>query len=146
MIDLPPLWLMDFNLRKTAYSEAKTTNVDFLGHYSDRIQLAAGAASGTCQSPAHDWAAPTSLSLKELTVAADLNGGKVSVVVETSDDGFRTVRAQTRLAAKDGVCAYPLQGLQGRTVRVRFELLRQPGAAASPVVDGFRLASEAGKP
>ncbi|MCG2682518.1 MAG: hypothetical protein L6306_02765, partial [Planctomycetales bacterium] len=68
VIDPPQLWLMDFNLRRTAHGEAQTTNVDFAGYYGDRIQVTAGSASGTYQSPAHDWAAPT--SLKELCVAA----------------------------------------------------------------------------
>jgi len=136
-IALPPLWLMDFNLRKTTDGEAQTTNVIFLGHYSDRIQLTEGAASGTYQSPAHDWAMPA--SPKELTVAADLNRGQISVAVETSDDGFKTVRSQTRLSVRDGVNAYSLRNLQGRALRARFELFRQRGADASPIVDGFRL-------
>ena len=144
VIDLPQFWLMDFNLRKTADGEAQTTNVNFLGYYGDHIQLAAGAASGAYQSPAHDWTVPTSLT--ELTVATDLNGGEVSVAVETSDDGFKTVRSQTKLPVTDGVHAYPLQDLQGRAVRVRFEMVRQPGAAASPVVNGFRLVSGTSKP
>jgi hypothetical protein len=77
-------------------------------------------------------------SPKELTVAADLNGGQISAAVETSDDGFQTVRPHTRLSVRDGVKAYSLRGLRGHAVRVRFELLRQPGAS-SPIVDGFRL-------
>ena len=78
-------------------------------------------------------------SPKELTVAADLNGGQISVTVETSDDGFRTVRSHARLFLRDGVKAYSLRGLWGHAVRVRFGLLRPRGAAASPSVDGFRL-------
>ena len=50
-----------------------------------------------------------------------------------------TVRAQARVSLKDGVNAYSVRGLQGRAVRARFELLRQPADAASPIVDGFRL-------
>jgi uncharacterized protein YfdQ (DUF2303 family) len=78
-------------------------------------------------------------SPKELTVAADLNGGQISVALETSDDGFRTVRAHAKLFVRDGVKAYPLRGLHGRAVRVRFALLRQRETAASAIVDGFRL-------
>ncbi len=137
VVSPPLLWLMDFNLRRTADGEAFTTNIDFLGHYGDRIQLAAGVASGTYQSPAHDWT--LSASLKELTVAADLNAGRISVCVETSDDGFETVRSRTRVSVRDGVHAYPVRGPKGRMVRARFELLRQGGAAASPVLDGFRV-------
>jgi hypothetical protein len=76
---------------------------------------------------------------KELTVAADLNGGRISVAVETSDDGFQTVRSHTRLSVRDGVKAYSLRGLYGHAVRLRFELLRQRAATASPIVDGFRV-------
>ena len=137
VIALPPFWLMDFNLRKTAEGEAQTTNISFLGHYGDRIQLSTNATSGSYLSPAHDWAMLA--TPKELTVTADLNGGRISVAVETSDDGFKSVRAQTKLSVRDGVKAYSLRGLRGHAVRVRFELLRQPGAAASPIVDGFRL-------
>ncbi len=137
VIALPPFWLMDFNLRKSAEGEAQTTNINFLGHYGDRIQLATNATSGSYLSPAHDWA--IFANPKELTVAADLNGGQISAAVETSDDGFKTMRAHTRLSVRDGVKAYSLRGLHGHAVRVRFELLRQRGAAASPIVDGFRL-------
>ena len=91
VLSLPLLWVMDFNLRRTAYAEAQTTNVAFLGHYGDRITLAQGAASGTYQSPAYDWGVPA--SLQELTVAAELNGAEVSVSIETSDDGFKTVNS-----------------------------------------------------
>jgi hypothetical protein len=127
---------MDFNLRKTAEGEAQTTNIIFLGHYGDRIQLSTNAASGSYLSPAHNW--DMLANPKELTVAADLNGGQISAAVETSDDGFKTVRAQMRLSVRDGVKAYSLRGLRGHAVRVRFELLRQSGAS-SPIMDGFRL-------
>jgi len=137
VIALPPFWLMDFNLRKTAEGEAQTTNISFLGHYGDRIQLSTNATSGSYLSSVHDWAMLA--KPKELTVTADLNGGRISVTVETSDDGFKSVRSHTRLSVRDGVKAYSLRGLRGQAVRVRFELLRQRGAAASPIVDGFRL-------
>ena len=137
VIALLPFWLVDFNLRKTVEGQAQTTNISFLGHYGDRIQLATNAASGTYLSPAHDWAVLA--SPKELTVAVDLNGGQISVAVETSDDGFKTVRSQTRLSVQEGVKAYSLRGLRGHAVRVRFKLRRQPGAATSPILDGFRL-------
>jgi hypothetical protein len=78
-------------------------------------------------------------SPRELTVAADLNGGQISVAVETSDDGFKTVRSQRKLSVRDGVKAYSLRGLRGHAVRVRFELLRPRAADDSPIVDGFRL-------
>ena len=137
VIASPAFWLMDFNLRETAEGEAQTTDINFLGHYGDRIQLATNAVSGSYLSPAHDWAMLA--NPKELTVAADLNGGQISAEVETSEDGFKSVRAQTRLSVRDGVRVYSLRGLRGHAVRVRFELFRQRGADASPSVDGFRL-------
>ena len=60
VLSLPLLWVMDFNLRRTAYAAAQTTNVAFLGHYGDQITLSEGAASGTYLSPAHDWGVPAS--------------------------------------------------------------------------------------
>ena len=110
VLGLPLLWVMDFNLRRTAYAQAQTTNVAFLGHYGDRITLAEGAASGTYQSPAHDWGVPA--SLQELTVAAELNGAEVTVSIETSDDGFKTVTSGKQDVGA-GRCE--LVRLEGRT-------------------------------
>jgi hypothetical protein len=132
---------MDFNLRRTAWAEAQTTNVAVRGHYGDRITLAEGAASGTYQSPAYDWGVPA--SLRELTVAAELNGARVSVSIETSDDGFKTVTSESKFPVRDGVNAYPLKDAQGSAVRVRFELLRPAGTAALPLIDGFRVTASA---
>jgi hypothetical protein len=137
VLSLPLLWLMDFNLRRTADAPAQTTNVAFLGHYGDRMTLAAEAASGTYQSPAHDWGVPA--GLQELTVAAELNGGQASVAIETSDNGFKTVTSAHQGPVQDGVNAVALKGVRGRAVRVRFELLRPAGTAAAPVIDGFRV-------
>lgn len=133
----PLLWLMDFNLRRTAYAPAQTANVAFLGHYADRITLAEGAVSGTYQSPAHDWC--VAASLQEVTVAAELNGAEAFVSVETSDDEFKTVASANRFPLRDGVNANALDNAQGRAVRVRFEMLRPTGTATSPVIDGFRV-------
>ena len=41
------LWVMDFNLRRTACSTSQTTNVIFRGHYGDQITLSDGATSGS---------------------------------------------------------------------------------------------------
>jgi hypothetical protein len=141
VLSLPLLWLMDFNLRRTADAPAQTANVAFLGHYGDRITLAAEAAAGTYQSPAHDWGVPA--SLQELTVAAELNGGQVSVSIETSDDEFKTMASASKISVREGVNAMPLQGVQGRAVRVRFEMLRPAGTATAPVIDGFRVIANA---
>lgn len=136
-IALPPLWLMDFNLRKTADGEALANHIDFAGAYDNRMQLAVGATWGSYQSPAHHWAVPCHLA--ELTVAVDLNGGQANATVEVSDDAFRTAGARVTVAVVDGVKTYSLKGLGGRSVRVWLELVRPSGTAASPVVDGFRL-------
>ncbi len=63
VLSQPLLWGMDFNLRRTAFAEAWTTNFVFLAHYGDRISLADGAMSGTYQSPVYDWGVPPSLQL-----------------------------------------------------------------------------------
>lgn len=138
---LPLLWVMDFNLRRTAYAPAQTTDVKFLGHYGDRITLVEGAASGQYESPVHDWGTPA--RLRELTIAADLNGAQAFVSVETSDDGFKTTASGSKLPVADGVSSWALKDARGHAVRVRFELLRPAGATASPVIDGFRITAEA---
>ncbi|MHB8969219.1 MAG: discoidin domain-containing protein [Pirellulaceae bacterium] len=137
VFSLPLQWLMDFNLRRTAYAEAQTTNVAFLGHYGNRVTLSEGAASGTYQSPVHDWGVPA--SLQELTVAVELNGAQVYVAIETSDDGFTTVTSASRMPTTDGVNSWTLKDAQGRAVRVRCEMLRQAGTTIGPVIDGFRV-------
>jgi hypothetical protein len=141
VLSLPLLWVMDFNLRRTAYAPAQTTNVAFLGHYGDRITLAEGSASGTYQSPAFDWGVPA--SHQQLTVAAELNGAEVTVSVEISDDGFKTVLSASELSVRDGVNSYALKDASGLAVRVRFELVRQTKTSESPVVDGFRVTAKA---
>ncbi len=132
---------MDFNLRKTAFAEALSTNVSFLGHYGDRITLAEDAVSGTYQSPVYDWGMPA--GLQELVASADLNGGQAFVSIETSDDGFTTVATGIRAPLRSGVNSYPLAGVRGRTVRVRFEMVRPTPTAASPLIDGFRVTGKA---
>ena len=49
------LWVMDFNLRRTACSTSQTSNVIFRGHYGDQITLSDGATAGSYLSPAYDW-------------------------------------------------------------------------------------------
>jgi len=69
----------------------------------------------------------------------------VTATVQTSDDGFQSVRSQVAIPVRDGVNAYPLESLEGtsRAVRVRFDLaLGTTATAAAPVVDGFRIAGE----
>ncbi|MBM4091031.1 MAG: hypothetical protein FJ276_16655 [Planctomycetes bacterium] len=141
VLDVPLLWVMDFNLRRTAYAPAETTNMIFLGHYGDRATLAQGATSGTYQSPAYDWTVPS--RLRELTVAVALHGGQVSVTVETSRDGFATIASASQLSLRDSVNSYPLNDAPGSAVRVRFEVIRPPAAADSPMVDGFRITADA---
>jgi hypothetical protein len=140
VLSLPLLWLMDFNLRRTAYGPAQTTDIAFLGHYGDRMTLAEGAASGAYQSPAHDWSVPA--GPQELTVAAELNGGEASVTVETSDDGFATVTSGRTVSVLDGVNSCALQGVQGHAVRLRFDIRRPTATATAPVIDGFRVTAE----
>ena len=107
VIRVPLLWVMDFNLRATAYATAQATNVAFLGHYGDRIALAEGATSGTYLSPHHDWDAPA--KLQEFIIAAELHGAEVTASIETSEDGFKTVASQQEMAVRDGVNAYTMQ-------------------------------------
>jgi hypothetical protein len=95
-------------------------------------------ALGSYQSPPHNWRTPVTVT--ELTTAVDLHGGRVTATIETSDDGFKTVRAQMPVTLDDGVTTHRLTGLApAQFVRVRFDLAAPDGAAATPVVDGFRI-------
>ena len=139
LIALPPTWMMDFNLRTTPFGTATASNVDFIEPYGNAIVLRKSAASGTYSSPPHDWVVP--VRLDKLTVAADLNGGQVTALVETSNDGFKTIQADGRIPVRDGVNTYSLDGAHyvASTIRVQFELSRGKDAAATPTVDGFRV-------
>ena len=81
---------------------------------------------------------------RDLTVAAELNGGQVTATVETSHDEFQSVLSKAEITVQHGVHTYPLDGLRERaqTVRVRFDLTPAPDAAATPVVDGFRITGQ----
>ena len=139
VIAIPLLWVMDFNLRKTAYGLASTNNVDFVGFYSDRITLSKGAVTGTYESPVHDWGRPA--ELQTLEVASDLCAGQVTATVETSDDGFKTVQARTEIALQDGVNTYPLDQLKGEanSIRIGFTLARPALEQAPPLINAFRV-------
>ena len=106
-----------------------------------RKRTTVAPSQAATQSPPYDWTVPAKLG--ELTVTADLNDGRVTATVQTSDDGFQTVRSQIQIVIRDGVNTYPLDSLEGeaRAVRVRLDLVRGP-EAASPVVDGFRITGE----
>jgi hypothetical protein len=96
-------------------------------------------ATGLYTSPAFDWTVPA--RLRELTVAVDLRGGQATAAIETSDDGFDSVRSRTEVPLLEGVAVYPLGAARcvGRHARIRIELRRGADAATSPSVDGFRL-------
>ena len=88
VLDLPLLWVMDFNLRTVPAGQATVANVDFLGPYGSAVALqkiadrgpsktgavAAYVASGSYQSPLYDWGVAARLT--NLTVAAELHGGR----------------------------------------------------------------------
>ncbi|HWB53921.1 MAG TPA: LamG-like jellyroll fold domain-containing protein, partial [Tepidisphaeraceae bacterium] len=95
--------------------------------------------SGTYQSPTHCWGKRVKLS--NLTVAADLNDGRVTVLLETSDDGFRTVKSQTRVAVKDGINSYPLDSVSRAAcdTRICFDLWPGRNGLTTPVIDAFRI-------
>jgi hypothetical protein len=143
-IQMPLLWVMDWNLQTSASGEAEASNIDFgdLSYVALEQADDNRARSGTYQSPPYDWTVPA--KLHDLTVAADLNQGSVTATVQGSDDGFKTVQSQLEIVVRDGVNTYPLDRLEGsaRAVRVRLDLARGPEAAASPVVDGFRITGE----
>jgi hypothetical protein len=137
----PPSWLMDFNLRRTAAESAQTNDVEFRGVYGDSVRLTPGKRSGVYTSPRHDWSEPVRPVV--LAVAVDLHGGRGVATVETSADGFQTVRESQRIPLEDGFREYSLSALPTAApgIRLRFELERA-GEAGSPVVDGFRVVGQ----
>jgi len=141
-IALPLLWVMDFNLRTSFDAAATASGVDLAGPYGGSATLKPIVPSGTYQSPICDWTVPAAPT--GLTVAAELNGGRVAATVETSDDGFQTTLGRSQLDIRDGVNAYTLDARlgPGRMVRVRFELARGKEGGSSPVLDAFRIAAK----
>ena len=71
VIQMPLLWVMDWNLQTSASGVAEAPNIDFGDLSYVALEQAEGdrAESGTYQSPAYDWTMPA--KLHELTVAAD---------------------------------------------------------------------------
>ena len=59
VIEMPLLWVMDWNLQSSASGVAEASNIDFGDLSSVAIEQAEGARakSGTYQSPAYDWVA-----------------------------------------------------------------------------------------
>ncbi|MFH1920631.1 MAG: discoidin domain-containing protein [Planctomycetota bacterium] len=145
VLDVPLLWVMDWNLQTCAGAVAEASNIDFGNRSFVALEQADSdrAASGTYQSPPYDWAVPAKLN--DLTVAAELSHGEVTATVQTSNDGFQTVRSEVQIPVRDGVNTYPLDSLEGapRAVRVRLDLVRGKETAATPVVDGFRITGKA---
>jgi len=145
VIAIPLLWVMDFNLHKTACggpfaaNGAHTENVDSVGFYGDGITLSKGAVTGTYESPVHNWRRPA--KLQTLEVAADLCAGQVTGTVETSNDGFKTVQARTDIPLQDGVKTYPLDQLKGEanSIRIGFTLARPALEQAPPLINAFRV-------
>jgi hypothetical protein len=151
VIDLPLLWVVDANFKTGPGGVALLSNADLADGGSVALPKARAVqgsaaryvAAGTYLSAPLDWT--VSARLSDLTVAADLNGGRVEATVETSDDGFRTVRSRMPLTLDDGVKTYALAGLSdaARAVRVRLDLAASKDAAATPVVDAFRITGRA---
>ena len=151
VIAIPLLWVMDFNLRKTACGSpfaanvAHIENVDFVGFYGDGITLSKGAVTGTYESPVHNWGRPAELQTLEVAAdlgpAGDLGAGQVTATIKTSNDGFKTVRARTEITLRDGVNTYPLDQLKGvaNSIRVGFTLVRPAPEQAPPLIDAFRI-------
>jgi hypothetical protein len=100
------------------------------------------AGSGSYVSPTYDWA--ERVKLDNMTLSADLNGGGVTATIQTSDDGFNTIRGSIRLAVSDSVSTYSLDPLPGkaRMVRVRFDLTPSGGGTTTPVIDALRMTGE----
>lgn len=119
----------------------KPADFDFVHDYPDHYgnSKVEYPTSGTYQSPAHIWG--KAVSLQNLTVAADLNGGQVTALVETSNNAFRSIQSQMRLDVKDGVNVYSLDSLSASAcdTRIRFDLSPGNNSATTPAIDAFRI-------
>jgi glycogen debranching enzyme len=110
----------------------------FETEYETRPRLPLGEQTGTYTSPVCDWGQPAVVQGMGTSVA--LNDGVVSVVVETSDDNFRTVGGSREIQVGDGDRTEPLKGLEpAQWARLRVTLSTPAGARTSPVVSGVRL-------
>ena len=133
---------MDFNLRKTFKARRRPPTLTFWGITATGSRWPRRRV-GHYQSPAHDWAVPA--RPQELTVAADLNGGRIASRSRPPTTDSSRSRRQPG-CVQDGVNSQALKDAPGWAVRVRFELHRSPEAAPPPVIDGFRITAHAEQP
>jgi hypothetical protein len=149
-IAMPLEWNMDAHFLTTPGGKSVISDVDLGDGSLVQLKKLPGeqpsavryAKCGSLLSPAWDWM--TAASLRDLTVAAELNRGSVAATLETSNDGFRTVAAQGQLAIRDGVSTYPLSQLHrpSRAVRIRLDLTPGDRGTSTPVIDAFRITAE----
>jgi len=95
-------------------------------------------AAGTYVSEPFNWNQPVRLSGLRTEIA--LNGGSVDATVETSDDGFATMRERIPVSLKDGDQLAELKPeFPARFVRLRLKLNAPADRSRSPVVTKFVL-------
>ncbi len=97
------------------------------------------AATGTYTSRIWDWG--SQLKIESIEVNTTLQGGKVTLTVETSGDRFATTSQKETVSLRDGVQTYPLPALSQPQRYVRVTLTLEPGQQGkiSPIVRGFRV-------
>jgi hypothetical protein len=97
------------------------------------------AATGAYTSRVWDWGSAT--KIEGVDVAAGLNGGQVTLTLETSGDGFAAVSQKETVTLRDGVQRYALPALDKpqRFVRATLTLKPGPQGITSPLVRGFRV-------
>ena len=97
------------------------------------------AATGTYTSRIWDWGSP--LKIEGIEVNTALQGGKVTLTLETSGDRFATTSQKETVSLRDGVQTYPLSALDQPQRYVRVTLTLGPGqqGKTSPIVRGFRV-------
>ncbi len=139
------VWFVNANFKSGPASVAELMNIDLAEESAVLLQRSEKGfpASGNYRSPPWNWTEPAVLT--DIEVAADLNGGSATVVVETSNDAFQTVTSSSRIAVQDGVQHHALEALNvpATAVRVGFELLPGKEATTTPVIDAFRVAARA---
>lgn len=94
-------------------------------------------ASGSYLSPVHDFG--RRISFAELTVEAKMNGQSIEILLEVSDNGFRSVKDSISIRVKEGISTYDITGLaRARYMRVRVNLSTSD-PEVTPVLMGLEV-------
>ena len=123
----------------TAWSAAPAIDI----RTGQGITLKPGTRTGTYTTAPCDWGQAATLT--GLRTSATLNGGSISAVIETSNDGFKTIAAKQSFELKEGDQTAALKDLPpAREARLVFTLASLAGAESSAVLRSAELRAKGG--